>query len=271
MRNPMRAGLLRRGSGLLLLLALLSMLLFLPSSGAFGESGTDAQPQPLVQDDADLLTEAEEAALAEAMRPVCAYGAPMFWTTVESGDYEVLARNFLHRRIANGESGTLFVINMKARQLTIYSDGEIYRVVTDGEAETITDNVYRLAGRGQYYECACSVFGQIAALMEGEQIARPMKTASNALLALVLALLGVYLYVSHRYENRSGAGKARGALPVTAAAAAVFAATTVNNRAMMTHQKKTNISSNSHGGHGGHGGGFSGGGGHSGGGGSHGF
>ena len=230
-----------------------------------------ADPQPYIQDDADLLTAEEETALYGDMLPVCEYGTPMFWTTTDSGDYELLARSFFHRRLGNGESGTLFVINMKARQLTVFSDGAIYRVVTDGEAETITDNVFRMAGRGEYYACAANVFRQIRSLMAGERIARPMKLTSNALLALVLSLLMLYLYISLRYETGSGSGRARGALPVIAAAAAVFAARTMNSQARMTRQKKTNISSGSGGSHGGHGGGFSGGGHSSGGGGSHGF
>ena len=105
---------------------------------------------------------------------------------------------------------------------------------------------------------------------EGEQIDRPMKTAGNVLLGLVLALLGVYIYVSTRYETRPKFGKAGAALPVTAAAAATFAAVNLNRERKMIKQKKTDISSDSHGGGGG---GFSGGGGggSSGGSGSHGF
>ena len=228
-----------------------------------------AETLPYIQDDADLLTDAEEAAIYEDMLPVCDYGTPLFWTTRDSGDYETLARNFYHSRLANGESGVLFVINMKARQLTIFSDGAIYRVVTASEAETITDNVYRLASREEYYACASSVFQQIAALLAGEEIARPMKTASNILLALVVALLCVYLYISRRYESRPKVGAVGAALPVTAVATAAWAMKTRNVSARMTKQQRTDISSSSHGGGGG--GGGSSGGGSSGGGGSHGF
>ena len=252
----------------ILILILAGILLWMSTA-----AGADFQKnQPWIQDDADLLTDAEEQALAEDMAPICEYGTPMFWTTRETGDYTALARDFYHRRLANGESGTLFVINMRARQLTIFSDGAIYRVVTNGEAETITDNVYRMAGREEYYECASSVFRQIHRLLRGEQIARPMKLVSNILLALALSLLIVYLYLSRRYETRPKTGAGKAALPVTAAAAAAFALTTRNASARMTRQKKTDISSGSGGGHG-HGGGFSGGGGghSSGGGGSHGF
>ena len=243
-----------------------------PFGAARAAEQTTVRPEPVIQDDADLLTEAEEKALRADMLPLCDYGTPLFWTTVEAGDYTSLAERFYHRRLGYGESGVLFVINMRARQLTVFSDGAMYRVITRGEAQTITDNVYRMAGREQYYDCASSAFGQMLNLMRGEEIARPMQLTSNLLLALTLALLALYLYLSHRYEKRPKIGAVKTALPVTAAAAAMFSARTMNTAARMTKQKKTNISSGSGSGGGSHGGGFSGGGGHSsGGGGSHGF
>ena len=243
----------------------LAMILFLLSGGA--------EPVPYIQDDADLLTAEEEEKLYQDMMPLCEYGEPMFWTTQESGDYYSLARQFYHSRLGNKESGTLFVINMHARQLTIFSDGAIYRVVNTGEAETITDNVFRMAGKGEYYACASSVFDQILRLMRGEEIARPMKQVSNLLLAMTLALLAVYLYLAHRYENRPKTGVVKAALPVTATAAAAFAATTVHHQTRLAKRQRTKITSDSggHGGGGGGGGHGGGGGGSSGGGGSHGF
>ena len=235
-------------------------------------SAAGAETLPLIQDDANLLTEAERKSLEQDMMPLCDYGLPMFWTTRESGDIGVLAEDFLRKHLARGESGTVFAINMQTRQLYIYSDGEIYRVVNGGEAETITDNVYRQAGRGDYYGCASSAFQQMYRLMNGEKIARPMKIISNALLSLVIALLAEYLYTSARYETHAQEGTTA-ALPVAAATAAGFTVHNIAANARMTSQRKTTISSGSGGG-GGHGGGFSGGGGgggHSGGGGGHGF
>ena len=256
---------------LALVLALLLCLSVL-SPGVEAESADSAAAAraPLIRDDADLLTDEEEAALELDMQPLCKYGTPMFWTTTESGDSETLADSFYHQQLALKESGALFVINMRARQLTVFTDGAMHRVIPRSEAETITDNVYRMAGKGDYYGCASGAFAQMLSLMQGDTIARPMKTVSNALLAGVLALMVVYLYVSRRYESKAARGKAEAALPVTAAAAAAFAAKNINRKTRMTRQKKTKLDSGSHG-HGG-GGGFSGGGGgSSGGGGSHGF
>ena len=246
--------------GILILLTLLSVSL-----------SVCAERLPIIQDDADLLTDEEEQALYNDMLPVCEYGTPMFWSTTESGSYYTLAENFYHRQIGT-DSGTLFVINMKARQLTVFSDGANYRVITNAEAETITDNVFRMAGRGDYYACAASVFDQVYRLLHGEQIARPMKLVSNVLLAAALALLIIYLYISRRYEQHGEKGKIRTAVPASVLSAAGFSAVIAGTQQRMTKQVKTDLSSHS-GGHGGggHGGGGFSGGGHSGGGGSHGF
>ncbi len=49
--------------------------------------------------------------------------------------------------------------------------------------------MYRYASGGDYFSCADEAFQQIFALLQGNRIAQPMKYISNALLAVILALL----------------------------------------------------------------------------------
>ena len=226
-----------------------------------------ADQTPLIRDDADLLTAEEETRLYQDMEPLCAYGKPMFWTSTEAGNERTLAESFYRQQLGRGQSGILFVINMQERFLTIYSDGAIYSTVTSGEADTITDNVYRMASQGEYYSCASSAFSQALRLLEGGKIARPMKTVSNVVLAAALSLMAVYLYLRFRYENRAAGNGKKALLPVTAAAAAAFAVTNSHVSARMTKRREIYISSDTS--SGGGGGSGRGGGGHSGGGGSH--
>ena len=248
-----------------------------------GLSCSLAASDPIIRDDAGLLTEAEEAALAEIMSPICEYGVPVFWSTTETGYFRSKAEDFYVRMLGSG-SGVLFVIDMSSRQLTVLADGAIYRVVTSSEATSITDNVYRLASAGKYADCAMEVFREVYQLLRGEQIVRPMKLVSNLLLAATLALLIVYLYISRRYETRPKTGKVRAALPVTALASAAFLVNITNKKKIMTRRRKVDLGSSDSGGDGGSSGGGSsgggssgggssggGGGGFSGGGGSHGF
>ncbi len=229
-----------------------------------------ASNEPIIVDDADLLSYEEEQSLYNIMLEICEYGTPMFWSTRQTGNDQALVEDFYHSHIGK-ESGTLFVINMNSRLLTVFSDGVIYRTVTTGEANTITDNVYRYASAGEYYKCAERVFAQSGKLLRGERIARPMKLVSSMLLAVTLALLIVCIYISMRYEQHRNTANAKTAVPISVLAATAFSASIHSSHKKMTRQVKTNLSDSGSGGRsGGFGGGFSGGGSsHSGGGGSH--
>ncbi len=202
-----------------------------------------AEITPVIQDDAELLSSQEEEQLYRDMLPVCEYGTPLFWTTTEDGDYVEQARTFYHERIGT-ESGTLFMINMKTRYLTVFSDGDNYLVITDSEGDTITDNVYRIAGRGEYYECAASVFRQVYRLLHGERISRPMKLVSNLLLSAAFALLLACLYIGWRYEQHSRQG-APVPIPVTALDADSCRVHTKDQNSYLENTTRIDLSSDS--------------------------
>ncbi len=246
------------------LFILLLLLCVLAASSA--ASVSSAAPTPIIQDDADLLTDAEEKELYGVMEAICEYGTPVLWTMREPGDYQSLADRH-YRDLLGTSSGTMLVMNMYERVLTIRSNGAISRTITNAEADTITDNIYRYAGSGRYYECARAAFEQIGKVLRGERIARPMKLISNVLLAVTLALMIVYFYITARYEQHSTTKKLKTAVPVSVLSGAAFSAVMLNTQKKMTKQVKTDISSSSGSGSRG-GGGFGGGGGGGGGGGS---
>lgn len=143
----------------------------------------------IMEDDAELLTDAECEELAATMQKITEYGNVAFKTVnTNSSSAENLARNFYRQKFGS-ESGTLFLIDMDNRKIWIYSDGVVYQTITTAYANTITDNVYRYASDGDYFGCANEAFQQIFALLQGNRIAQPMKYISNALLAVILALL----------------------------------------------------------------------------------
>lgn len=160
-----------------------------------GLEGTQAYQNPdtgyqaLVEDGATLLTEEQRQELMEVMKTITAYGNVSFVTLRRNNSStESFARYYYIGRFGT-ESGTVFVIDMDNRMLWIHSDGDVYKVITTAYAETVTDNVYRYASQEDYYGCAREAFEEIAALLEGQKIAQPMKYISNGLLAVILALL----------------------------------------------------------------------------------
>lgn len=156
----------------------------------------------VLEDDAQLLDEEERQELAAAMEDITAYGNAAF-KTIDSNDgsTESYARRYYMEQFGT-DSGTLFLIDMDNRNIWIHSDGAVYKVITTSYANTITDNVYRYASYGDYYDCAAKAFEQIYALLEGHRIAQPMKYISNLLLAVILALLLNYGLVSFNARLR---------------------------------------------------------------------
>lgn len=149
-----------------------------------------------VNDNADLFSDAEEMDLADRLYDLTEYGNAMIVTIDSNSDSaESFAREFLYENSGQYVSGTVFLIDMDNRMLYIFSDGAMYKTITKGRANTITDNVYKYASDSRYYDCAVQVIDQELTILEGGKIAQPMKYASNILLALILALMINYFIV----------------------------------------------------------------------------
>ena len=156
----------------------------------------DTGYQVIIEDDANLLSNKEEESLSQIMMETTEFGHALFKTTDKnSQSADGFARSFYKEKIGT-QSGTLFLIDMVNRKIWIHSDGQVYSTITKSYANTITDNVYKEATAGNYYRCAYIVFGQINSLLEGHRIPQPMKYISNLLLALILALLINFVFVS---------------------------------------------------------------------------
>ena len=149
----------------------------------------------IIEDDAELLLPEEEIMLKSVMQDITAYGNVAF-KSISENDYstESYIRNYYEKRFGDS-SGTVFAIDMDNRYIWIYSHGDIYDVITDENAEIITDNVYIYASGQEYFICAAEAYSQIFTLLNGERIARPMKHISNAIFAIVLALIINYFVV----------------------------------------------------------------------------
>lgn len=219
----------------------------------------------VIDDKEDLLTQSEENQLRIKMEQIRKYGNVGFVTVSQYAGTDTYAKN-LYRELFGSESGMLFLIDMGRRNIWIYCDGYIYRIINKSYANTITDNVYRLASKGRYYDCAYSVFDQAQTLLEGGRISQPMKYVSNVLIALVLALLGNFIYlIIQRKETIADADRMAKAMSTGITVGII-------SKVMTSSRKSRHVeSSGGGGGYSGGGGGGGGGGGSSGGGGGHSF
>lgn len=174
------------------------LLLFsgITSVWAAAYTNPDTNYSAMIQDDAGLLSPEEEEALVKQMEPITAYGSVALVTIDHNVYYDAsaYAEHFTDDHFS-GSTGTVFLIDLDTRELYMDTTGSMRKRLTSAYANTIMDNVYSYASDGEYYICASKVFLQIDTLLAGGRIAQPMKYISNALLALVLALIINFILV----------------------------------------------------------------------------
>ena len=249
-------------------LALLLALLLVPATAL-----ADEDYRIIIEDEADLFTDAQEADLKKQLEGILPYGSAAIVTN-EAYNYdaaELAEERF--REYFRDDSATLLLIDMYNRRIQIFSDGAIYRTVTRAKANEITDNIYTYATDGDYYMAAKKTFEQIETVLSGGRITTPMKYATNAAFAVGIVLLINFIIITAQRKKKN-VTTLTNALAYEGGRGNISAVQSVN--AVMTSQKKSRHIESSGGSSGGGGGGFSGGGGggggfSSGGGGGHSF
>lgn len=221
-----------------------------------------------IYDEADLLTDSEEAALVDVMIPLTEYGCIGFASVnTNNTSVQYCAEEISHNSFGRMPSQTLFFIDMQNRQIFIYSDGANYRTITDAKADIITDNIYTYASAGDYYRCAYEGYVQMKKVLSGGRIAQPLRYITSALLSILIAMLICFFIINANSKLRKPAVD-----DILGPAAKNLSLGPVKAVSKGTTKKYSPVSSSSGGSSGGggsHSGG--GGGGHSGGGGGHSF
>ena len=243
---------------LLLLLAAMLVCTFLPAVSV------PAANRLVVEDDADILTPDEEARLIEDYSAITEYmGAAFVSTDAASIGTPAFAEDYAITHYGNSPA-VIFVIDMYDRELYIYSNGTALKTISSADARAITDNIYKSASRGDYYECADRAFSQILGKCRGERLARPVKHITNALIAVLCGiLLNYFLTVYSRIPDPEPRTKGEVNVSVTRQRASMPGISLALPIVLSSVKHYKSRSSG--------GGGGGGGGGHSGGGGGHGF
>lgn len=221
----------------------------------------------VIEDDADFFTADEEADLTELMKKITEYGNVVVATTTSHSYYssEDYAVGTYEDLFGNGADGVVFVIDRDLNKIYLACEGHAKRVINNSRCTVICDNTYIYATSDHgydYYTCAYETLDQVYTLLDGGKISQPMKYISNAVLAVVLAMLFNYIIVMavSKQQKPSNSQLLNG----------TFTNAVVNNpSSRFINQTRTYsppASSGSSGGHSGGGGGHSEGGGHSGGG-----
>ena len=216
----------------------------------------------VIEDGASLLKDGDYDDVLNTMMGITDYcNAGLYTYGGSSTEYVENKAEAWANKVFTGHC-TIFIIDMATRQLLVWSSDDVMKTMTRAKGYTITDNVYTYASDKDYKGCVLTAFNQMHRVLMGENVTGPMRYISNALLALIAAILLAYLFISARMEQEVKVSMPE-VVTATVGAGAVIAAKRLTRK--VRHQ-----SSGGGGGfRGGGGGGFGGGGG--GGGGSHGF
>ena len=155
--------------------------------------------QVLIIDELSLLTESEQAKLAEDMMPLTQYGHAVFWTTDEYAYDAIDQARIKRKELYYFDSAAILAINMGSRKISIQTYGTIRDYINDSKARSITDNVSHYATSKDYYRCSQDAFQQMYRVVEGEYISEPMKYTSYAVIS---AMLGLIIALSIAFSKR---------------------------------------------------------------------
>ena len=185
-----------------ILIILILSVFVIQRVSALEYNNTDSGFKALIEDEAELLTDAEEKSLLEDMIPLTKYGNIMFNSTTNA-QYPTsrYAKEKYHELFSN-KSGTSFTIDMKNREIYIFSDGFNYRIISDRKAYVITDNIYKYATNKEYYTCSKEAFKEIYTLLSGNRIIEPMVYITNYLLSLLIAFIITFIFVIIYSRNK---------------------------------------------------------------------
>lgn len=162
----------------------------------------------VIEDDANLLDYKELQNLKKEMIPLTKYGNIMFKTIDYNPNYETgYYASLLYHKEFGTSSGTIFLIDMDERIIYVFSDGYNFNIITENKALLITDNAYRLAKKGEYYECASKVFSQVHTLLQGKAIVEPMRIITCVLFSITSSFLITYIIVLFSTKIRKARDK----------------------------------------------------------------
>ena len=150
-------------------------------------------------DKAQIVDASGKADVIEAMKAISADSNVIFYTTDrnEAGETADVCANVCASYFGSKKTApvVMFTIDMYHREIYMYCTGPVRKIIRSRDALAITDNIYKLASKEQYAQCAVQAFNQAQLRINGLSIKRPMQIATNALLAVMLGFLTNYIFL----------------------------------------------------------------------------
>jgi uncharacterized protein len=157
-----------------------------------------------IEDEADLLSDQEEAQLSEYFASLSTDYKYYVVTTYSSGsNTDSKLESYYTSVYSSYDSGVAFIIDMNNREIYMSGYGEAQNKITNGDCYDITDNSYTYAKNGDYYNCIYKSFSQADTLLNHGFILRPMRYIVSLMVATILGfLLTFFRAMFERNEKR---------------------------------------------------------------------
>lgn len=171
------------------------MIMFIILLVAFNcKAQAEGNYRVVIQDNAELLSDEEEAKLAEEMQRFTENGHVMFYTSIYdmNPDSEGYSNQFYDAEF-NGEPGMALVIDLGEGNSYLFKrKGVLNRI---NEVTILQRGIYGVATpvNGSCYNYASGVFQQMETKHKEKEAMHPLKKASNLVLAFIFSILINYL------------------------------------------------------------------------------
>ncbi len=159
-----------------------------------------AQGSPRMIDQADLLTDAEEASLNEQLDDYSArYAVDIVVATVNSCHGESIqyyAEELFYTAdfgCGDQRSGVMLIISMEERECYIYRSGIAETAISADEGDAIIDDITASLSYGDYVSAFESYLEESAYQINGELNGFPFKFGRNLIIALVIGFVVAFI------------------------------------------------------------------------------
>lgn len=143
----------------------------------------------VIEDDADLYTSEEEDMLKLDYKDIADKQNVYVKTATDTSDNTAYSAQQFYNSKFGDTNGTIFLIDMKNRQVYIYSNNATAEKITSKKANIITDNVYRYLSKEDYYEGTNKALYQMYKALNGMSIESPMLKITSILMGVLLGFI----------------------------------------------------------------------------------
>lgn len=151
--------------------------------------------QAIIEDDWGILAENEISKLVDTLKPITEYGNA---TIIIRSEFEDGARMYAEEYVDvqyGGESGTVMLIDPRKNRLEIQNSGYIHEHIDANRCLDLIFEYDDYVESEKYFTCFVMVLNKMSVILADDEVAGPIKSVCYVLLALITAMVVMYLVV----------------------------------------------------------------------------